>query len=157
VTAIATGFLSASLSVTVSPPCGDVGQPCCTGGCNTGLGCSSSGVCLPCGGPGQVCCAGGTCSDAAHVCDLTSIVCEPCGLPGELCCAGGSCQSGSACQSGVCATTTGPCGQWGTTCDPQNDTCCSGTSCMMTGDPNFPSLDRPACCRGVIGQARQCQ
>ena len=108
--------------------CGDIGQPCCTGGTCPSIGTDCcNGIC--CGRAAPHCC-NGACEECCSDTNCTGGVCcnGTCCASG-ICCNGTCCSSGTVCQNGSCVT----CGDVGLPC-------CTGGTCPLVG---------AACCNGI--------
>jgi hypothetical protein len=129
--------------------CGDVEQPCCGTGCNSGFICNlSRDRCEPCGGDGATCCPEmPPCSSPDHECSGGR--CEPCGgAEGALCCTGAGtvpCTAGFACEAGAFCTA----------CGATDRRCCPGDvgglrPCATDGDDCVFGYCRAGC--GGVGE-----
>ena len=131
--------------------CGAIGQPCCSGTCNTGGNCVGN-QCVTCGGNGGPCCAGNVCA-AGESCDQTSGRCAGCGRLGELCCA-----TGTACSAGTCTQvgggtysfcTGGTANRAGGMCTTAGSACADGSLCMIWGFCSSCGYYNELCCNGT--------
>jgi hypothetical protein len=98
----AAGFVCRNMKC--GPPCGDLGQDCCSGSCNSGpvpLGCFNN-QCEPCGIQARRCCPSPASPCGSNlVCD--SGTCNDCGSPGQRCCDNNTCPGGGSCSAGTCS------------------------------------------------------
>jgi hypothetical protein len=111
------------------------GQPCCMKQCNSPLVCNSSGICQPpCGKLGQACCTdqflepnlpdGQDGCASPNLCDGGK--CTACGATDQLCCRGAICNAGNSCPLLRCRA----CGESGKACCRTSPPSCrSGAMC----------------------------